>query len=204
MSGAAAHEGAATGAVGAPERTRPAPDPGNGRKPGPKPRSPWRGILITIAGSLVTAGVATAVVSPGLVVPGPAGNAEPTLAALAPAEIPAALPTLDPATSKAAVDDAKACKAPLASVIVVQRPGGRGGMVRIRSGIYLSPPIALTDTPQRVAVPYPSPYPAGRGVISLVGDADDVWLYLRPAWFLPSLKGASSINVHWTVGNPCG
>lgn len=211
MSGAAAPERVSTSAVGAHDRPRsdPGPEPGNGGKQGPNQRGPnqrgpWRGILITIVGSLVTAAIATAVVSPGLVGPGPAGNEEPTLSALAPAEIAAALPTLDPATSKAAVDDAKTCKAPLATVILVQRPGGSGGMVRIRSGAYLSPPIALTNTPQRVAVPYPSPYPAGRGVLSLVGDANEVWLYLRPGWFLPTLKGAASINVHWTVGNPCG
>jgi hypothetical protein len=135
---------------------------------------------------------------------GPAGDAEPTLSALAPADIPAALPTLDPTTSKAAVDDAKSCKAPLGWVTLVQRPGGRGdGMVRIRSGSYLSPPIQVTNVPQRIAIPYPAPYPTGRGVLSLVGDADEVWFYLTPGWFIPTLKGAASINVHWTVGNPC-
>lgn len=205
MSGAAAREGASTGAPGAaPERPR--LDPGRGPGDGPK-RGPWRGILITIVGGLVTAGIAAATVSPGLLEgrPGAASDAEPILSQLTPAEIAAALPTLDPATSKAAVDDAKSCKAPLGWVMIVQRPGGRGGgMVRIRSGTYLSPPIPVTNIPQRVAVPYPSPYPAGRGVLSLVGDADEVWMYLRPGWFLPTLKGSASINVHWTVGNPCG
>jgi hypothetical protein len=205
MSDAAAREGASTGAPGAaPERPR--PDPGRGPGDGPK-RGPWRGILITIVGGLLTAGIAAAVVSPGLLEgrPGAASDAEPILSQLTPAEIAAALPTLDPATSKAAVDDAKSCKAPLGWVTIVQRPGGRGGgMVRIRSGVYQSPPIPVTNIPQRIAVPYPSPYPAGRGVLSLVGDADEVWMYLKPGWFLPTLKGSASINVHWTVGNPCG
>jgi hypothetical protein len=162
--------------------------------------------MITIIGALVTAGIAAGAVLPDLIggkPSGSAGDAEPTLAALASIDIASALPTLDPATSKAAVDDAKSCKAPLAWVKLVKRPGSHGGMVRIRSGSYLSPPFALTDTPQRVAIPYPAPYPSGRGVLSLVGDADEVWFYLTPGWFVPTLKGSASINVHWTPKNPC-
>jgi hypothetical protein len=204
MSGAAAGDGVTTGAAG--RADRPPRDPG--REPGDrkKKRGPSRSILITIIGGLVTAGIATAAVLPRLIgaKSGPVGIAEPTLSALAVADIPSALPTLDPAASKAAVDDAKNCRAPLAWVRLVQRPGGRGGMVRIRSGAYLSPPIQVSDVPQRIAIPYPGPYPAGRGVLSLVGDADEVWFYLTPGWFLPTLKGTASINVHWTLGNPCG
>jgi hypothetical protein len=162
--------------------------------------------MITIIGALVTAGIATAAVFPGLIggkPSGPAGDAEPTLAALAPTDIAIALPTLDPVMSKAAAEDAKSCKAPLAWVTLVKRPGSRGGMVRIISGSYLSPPFQLTDAPQRIAIPYPAPYPTGLGVLSLVGDADEVWFYLTPGWFVQPLKGTASINVHWTPGNPC-
>lgn len=135
MSGAAAEDGASAGAGGKPER--PPRDPGQGPRNGKK-RGPSRGILITIIGALITAAIATAAVSPSLIgirSSGPAGDAEPTLGALAPGDIAAAMPTLDPATSKAAVDDAKACKAPLGWVTLVKRPGSRGGMVRIRSGL---------------------------------------------------------------------
>jgi hypothetical protein len=202
MSGAVAGDGASAGAgePGRPERD-PGDEPGDGKK-----RGSSRGVMITIIGALVTAGIATAAVSPGLVggkPTGPAGDAEPTLSALAPTDITAALPTLDPATSKAAVEDAKSCKAPLAWVTLVKWPGSRGGMVRISSGSYLSPPFQLTDAPQRIAIPYPAPYPTGRGVLSLVGDAEEVWFYLTPGWFVQTLKGTASINVHWTPGNPC-
>jgi hypothetical protein len=202
MSGAAAADGASARA-GEPDRPQRDPGyaPGDGRK-----RGPSRDIMITIIGALVTAGIATAVVFPDLIggkPSGSAGDAEPTLSALAPTDITTALPTLDPATSKAAVEDAKNCKAPLAWVTLVKRPGSRGGMVRISSGTYLSPPFQLTDTPQRIAIPYPTPYPTGRGALSLVGDADEVWFYLTPGWFVETLKGTASINVHWTPGNPC-
>ena len=202
MSGAAAWDGAAARAD---EPSRPHRDPGD--EPGDgKKRGPSRGVMITIIGALVTAGIATAAVFPGLIggkPSGPTGDAEPMLAALAPTDIAIALPTLDPVTSKAAVEDAKSCKAALAWVTLVKRPGSRGGMVRISSGAYLSPPFQLTDAPQRIAIPYPAPYPTGLGVLSLVGDADEVWFYLTPGWFLQTLKGTASINVHWTPGNPC-
>jgi hypothetical protein len=202
MSGVAAGDvaSAGTGEPGRPQRD-PSYEPGDGKN-----RDPSGGILITIIGALVTAGIVTGAVSPGLIggeLSGPAGDAEPMLSALAPADIATALPTLDPATSKAAVEDAKSCKAPLAWVTLVKRPRSRGGLVRINSGSYLSPPFQLTDAPQRIAIPYPAPYPTGRGVLSLVGDADEVWFYLTPGWFVQTLKGTASINVHWTPGNPC-
>jgi len=177
----------------------PRQEPPRGKKPGAS-----RGILIGIAGGLVIAGIAAVVVWPGSRgdKPPAAVGEESILEVLAPNEINAALPTLDPGTSKAAVDDAKNCKAPLAWVTVTQRPGGNGGMVRIRSGIYLSPPIKLTPTPQRVAVPYPAPYPAGRGVLTLIGEADGVGLYLTPGR-VQDVNGTYSVNVRWQVRNPC-
>jgi hypothetical protein len=151
----------------------------------------------------VTAGIAAGVVLPGTVVDKPAAvGEESTLEVLAPADINAALPTLDPGTSKAAVDDAKNCKAPLGWVTLTQRPSGNGGIVRIRSGQYVSPPIKLTPTPQRVAVPYPAPYPMGRGVLTLVGEADKVGFYLTPGGVY-DVNGAYSVNVRWQVRNPC-
>jgi hypothetical protein len=175
----------------------PRQEPPRGKKPGA------RGTLIGIAGGLVIAGIAAVVVLPSIVAdkPAPAGE-ESTLEVLVPADINAALPTLDPGTSKAAVDDAKNCKVPLGWVTLTQRPGGHGGMVRIRSGNYLSPPIKLTPAPQRVAIPYPAPYPTGRGVLTLVGEADQVGFYLTPGG-VHDVNGTYSVNVRWQVRNPC-
>lgn len=173
-------------------------EPPRGKKPGSS-----RGALIGVAGGLAIAGIAAAVVLPSITRDKPAAvGEESTLEVLAPADINAALPTLDPATSKTAVDDAKNCKAPLAWVTLTQRAGGNGGMVRVRSGLYLSPPIKLSPTPQRVAVPYPAPYPAGRGVLTLVGQADQVGFYLRPGG-VQDVNGTYSVNVRWQVRSPC-
>ena len=59
--------------------------------------------------------------------------------------------------------DAKSCKAPIASVVLVKRPGTASALVRIRSGDDSSPAFQVTDIPQRIAIPYPAPYPTGRG-----------------------------------------
>ena len=197
MSEPEAQHDISAGAPGGQDRP-PRPEPPPGKKPGSS-----RGILIGIAGALVIAGISAAVVWPSIVGDKPAGaGEESTLEVLVPADINAALPTLDPGTSKAAVDDARNCKAPLGWVTLTQRPGGHGGMVRVRSGQYLSPPIKLTTTPQRVAVPYPAPYPTGRGVLTLVGEADKVGFYLTPGG-VHDVNGAYSVNVRWQVRNPC-
>jgi hypothetical protein len=162
------------------------------------------GATIIIAGALLTAGIvaATGVIASRSVT-GPAGDAEPTLSVLAPSEIAAAIPTLDPATSQAAVADAKSCKTPMASVTVVKRPGSAAGTIRVRSGSYLSPAFQVTEAAQRIAIPYPAPYATGHGVLSVVGQGDELSIYLTPGWSIPALNGAASINVHWTPGNPC-
>jgi hypothetical protein len=168
-----------------------------GKKPGSS-----RGVVIGIVGGLAIAGVAASVVAPNIArEKPPVVGEESSLEVLVPGDINAALPTLDPITSKTAVDDAKNCKAPLAWVTLTQR-NGHGGMVRVRSGQYLSPPIKLTPAPQRVAVPYPAPYPAGRGVLTLVGEADQVGFYLKPGG-ISDVNGAYSVNVRWQVRNPC-
>ena len=171
--------------------------PPRGKKPGSS-----RGVVIGIVGGLAIAGIAASVIAPNIVrEKPPVVGEESTLEVLVPADINAALPSLDPIASKAAVDDAKNCKAPLAWVTLTQR-NGHGCMVRVRSGQYVSPPIKLTPVPQRVAVPYPAPYPAGRGVLTLIGEADQVGFYLRPGG-VSDVNGAYSVNVRWQVRNPC-
>ena len=129
MSEPEAQHDISAGAPGGQDRP-PRQEPPRGKKPGSS-----RGTLIGIAGGLVIAGIAAVVVLPSLVGDKPAAvGEESTLEVLVPGDINAALPTLDPGTSKAAVDDAKNCKVPLAWVTLTQRPSGHGGMVRIRSG----------------------------------------------------------------------
>ena len=175
----------------------PRQEPPRGKKPGSS-----RGIAIGIAGGILIAGIAGGILWPRAGDQPPAGiGDESALEVLVPGDINAALPTLDPNTSKSAVDDAKNCKAPLGWVTLTQ-VNGHGGMVRIRSGNYVSPPIKLTPTPQRVAIPYPAPYPTGRGVLTLLGEADQVGFFLTPGG-IHDVNGTYSVNVRWQVKNPC-
>jgi hypothetical protein len=163
-----------------------------------------RGPVIIGAGALLTAGVLAAVLVSGSVASSNApSSGEPTLSALAAGEIAAASVTLDPAASASAVADAKSCKAPMASVTLVKAPGSPSGTVRIRSGGYLSPAFHVTEAPQRVAIPFPAPYPTGRGVVSVVGQSEGLSIYLTPGWSIQALNGAASTHVVWTPGNPC-
>jgi hypothetical protein len=174
------------------------------------PPSQWapsamRGPVIIGVGGLLTAGVVAAALVVGSVASksGPSSG-EPMLSpALAASEIAAASVTLDPATSATTTADAKSCKTPMTTVTLVKAPGSPSGTVRVRSGSYLSPAFHVTEAPQRVAIPYPAPYPTGRGMLSVVGESENLSIYLTPGWSIQELHGAASIHVWWRTENPC-
>ena len=202
MSDNEAAEGKPAGAAGpSPSEGAPGVPGGKSGVPGGKKGRFIPGAAIAAIGAAITVGIvaATIVITPK----GIGSGTEPSLTLLPQNEIAAAAPSLDPAVAEKAVADAKACKVPLARVTLVKRPGSVPGVVRIRSGSYLSPPFLVTDSRQSVAIPYPAPYPTGRGVLSLVGETKDVWFYLTPGWFVPDLNGNASINVWWRTDKPC-
>ena len=160
--------------------------------------------VITVAGALLTAGTVAAALGSGAVAPsGALRGGEPALSPIAGSEIAAAMGSLDPATSASAVADAKGCKAPMAAVTVVKAPGTPPGTVRIRSGAYLSPAFQVSNVPQRIAIPFPAPYPSGHGVLSVIGESEGISIFLTPGWSIASLHGAASTEVVWTPNNPC-
>src|SRR5690349_19234240 len=75
-------------------------------------------------------------------------------------------------------DEARRCREPLAR-IAVWHSAGPGGMIIILSRGYQSPRFALTPAPSLGAFPSPAPYPTGRSVLTLVGEANDVMIALR-------------------------
>jgi hypothetical protein len=91
-------------------------------------------------------------------------------------------------------DEARRCREPLAR-IAVWHSAGPGGMIIIISRGYQSPRFALTTAPSLGAFPYPAPYPTGRGVLTLVGEANDVMIALRPQYINARLTGTVPINV---------
>ena len=157
------------------------------------------GLLVGLIGGVLTAGAVLFTLNGGA----PLLTKNPTLALVVPAEISDASKTLDPASSEQLVARAKECSVPLAQVAIWKIPGTSGGTIRIRSGNYISPPFNLTDAPQRVAIPFPAPYPTGRGVISVEGAANGAVISISPAWHIDSLGGSTSLDVVWTPDKPC-
>jgi hypothetical protein len=157
------------------------------------------GLLVGLIGGVLTAGAVLFTLNGGA----PLLTKNPTLALVVPAEIGDASKTLDPASSDQLVARAKECSVPLAQIAIWKIPGTSGGTIRIRSGNYTSPPFNLTEAPQRVAIPFPAPYPTGRGVISVEGVANGAVISISPAWHIDSLGGSTSLDVVWTPDRPC-
>jgi hypothetical protein len=172
------------------------------KEPIPPSGKKRRGLLVGIVGGFLTAGAVVLALNGGV----PFIKKGSTLSLVVPAEITDASRTLDPEKSEQLASDAKKCSVPLAQVAVWKTPGASGGAIRIHSGSYTSPVFTLTDAPQRVAIPFPAPYPSGQGVISIEsvgGAADGAVISVSPAWHINSLPGSASLDVVWTPKDPC-
>lgn len=119
------------------------------------------------------------------------------------ADIGAASATLSAQAATGIVDEAKSCKTPMATITISKKPGAAPGVIRIRSGSYVSPAFTLGEAPQRVAIPFPTPYPTGIGSISVEGEASGAVVSLYPAVNIEALKGASPISIWWVPKKPC-
>lgn len=121
-----------------------------------------------------------------------------------PGDLAGAASTLAAENQASLIADAKACRAPLAVMTLSKATGAAGGVIHIRSGSYLSPAFRVGDAPQRIAIPFPAPYPAGRGTLSVEGEATGVQLTLYPTWSAANLASKGAINLVWRTDKPCG
>ena len=153
-------------------------------------------------------GVAAAGVVPGVLLLGGAektGSVErPALTLVKKSEIDKASGTVAPEEKDKIVEEAKACRAPLASMRLSKTAANGGGVVRIRAGNYLSPAFNVTDGPITVAVPFPGPYEAGKGEIVIEGAAKDVFVQLNPGLTVDTTEAVKRIPVIWDTSKPCG
>ena len=169
--------------------------------PPPSLRRPvsWRIILLSGLGGLLT-GVAVI----AAMLASPTGNSQTsTLQAVGAAELTEAVISMDQNAGKAAIDDAKACKVPLAHVTLAVPAGNPPGNVKIRSGTYLTPSLRVTDQPVTIAIPFPTAYETGAGVITIEGTSGPISVWLAPIWSTTNLAGTLPINVTWTPKKPC-
>ena len=157
----------------------------------------WRRLAPPLIGGLIAGIVIAATLSPQR-----SSGEGADLASVAGSQIDAATATMNLDAAKDAVADAKSCRVPLAE-ITLAAASGTTSTVRVRSGSYVSPPFALTDRPQRIAIPYPAPYPTGRGTLSVEGQASNFAVALTPTWNVNSLTGTAVRNVIWTPKAGC-
>jgi hypothetical protein len=118
--------------------------------------------------------------------------------------IGAAMVTLEPGVASALASEAKACRAPLAMMVLSKATGSPESAVRIRSGSYLSPTFHIGATPVRIAVPFPTPYATGRGQLSVEGPQEGLRVTLYPTWGSANAPNANVINIWWYTDKPCG
>jgi hypothetical protein len=183
-----------------------AADPGSGASTRVAPTG-LKGTARTFAaasvGILLTGAIAGGVLISGGRSP-PAATDASQISSVDPVDLAAAGSTLTAENQAALIAEAKACRAPLAVLTLSRAAGADGGVIRIRSGSYLSPAFRVGDAPQRIAIPFPAPYAAGRGTLSVEGEATGVQLTLFPTWSAATLTGKGAINLVWHTDKPCG
>jgi hypothetical protein len=128
---------------------------------------------------------------------------QPTVTFVAQSDLGAAATTLTPSTASALIEDAARCKVPLVSLRIERGSAALGGIIRIRSGNYVSPYFTITAAAQRVAVPFPTPYGSGSGTLVVEGNATGAVLGLTPTKAMVRLPDAESIPVVWRATSPC-
>ena len=99
--------------------------------------------------------------------------------------------------------DSSGCPRPLAWVSVVRTSGKPGSTFRVQSGAYYSPLFRLTDTPVRVAIPFPGQYDAGKGQLTVITAGGSATISLVPAWQVTIPDGITTHEVVWTPSSRC-
>ena len=170
------------------------------RSPAPAPISRRRVLTVVgwgTAGGIVTGGIAAALIG--------RKTGEPDvwqLETVPTTALPQVESTLAPDQAARLMEGARRCREPLARVAIWHGPNAPGGTVSIISGTYHSPLFALATTPTLVALPFPAPYASGQGLLTVVGEANDFAISLKPL-HMTNIKGTLPIRVWWTPVQGC-
>ena len=164
--------------------------------PGSQGSGGIKSLLIAGAGGLLTAVAIAGLVRPASISPSASGA---EISFVPRDQIALAAATLAPDVRQTAVDEAKKCVVPIAYISLVSSAGDQ--TVRVKSGQYVSPPLKITQTPQSVAIPWPAPYPTGRGQISVEGAAKGLQVSLYPTWQIDDTGLVE--NVWWVPEKHC-
>jgi hypothetical protein len=127
------------------------------------------------------------------------------LAEVSKPDLTGALGTMSGSESSLAQFKARAdgCRAPLAWVAIAHAPGQPNGTARLRVGDYFSPQFEVTETWQRLAIPYPGAYETGHGALTVLSSGKTVTLALTPPWTLPPEAREATREVSWRPIKRC-
>lgn len=96
------------------------------------------------------------------------------------------------------------CPPHLAWISYVLAPHQPRTTIRVESGRYSSNVLPVTDIPQRVAIPFPAPYEAGRGTLLLRKAGGAIVVALLPAWHVSESETEATQEVSWRPMAGCG
>jgi hypothetical protein len=162
-----------------------------------------RAAIVAATGALVVLGAIGWVLKSADLGVASGDPAQPTVSFIAQGDLSAAATTLLPSAAGALIEEAQRCRVPLISMSIEKGTAPLGSIIRIRSGSYVSPYFAITDATQRVAVPYPTPYGSGSGIMTVEGNAKGAIVGFNPTQTMVDLPGAKSIPVVWRAVSPC-
>ncbi len=163
----------------------------------PLPLFGWSAALVVAVGGLLTGGLVATVLAAGSHASG-----DYQLSPIAKGELAVASQSLIPSQAAGLVEQAMTCRAPLAS-LMVRATGSPKGLVRLRSGAYVSPNLQLGPQPDRIALPYPAPYAMGHGQVVIEGDGNGADVFLSPGVHIAGGQTSTVINVRWDPNAPC-
>lgn len=164
------------------------PDPGDRRSAVPGRGLP-RSSFVLLAGTIIFGAAAGWFFAPH----GPA--APPAIEMVASANFTEAMKTLSPEAAQQAQADPRECRVQMGYVTVSTPGNPAGGTVRFRTASYQSPPFAVTDKPQRIAIPNMYPGTGGIGSLSVDGEAKGLVVALTPPARMEPVNGTASVDV---------
>lgn len=168
------------------------------RDPGTAPPlQVWRSTGVALVGGSSTGVLAALVLS--LASPAPSTS---TLLTVPAKDIEVAAGSLEPQQAPVLISEARSCRQPLA-MLVIKAIGPKGGGLRIRSGTYLSPILRVGPNADRIAIPFPAPYAAGRGQIEILNGTDGVDVFLTPGVRVAADVHRVVTNVSWPATSSC-
>ena len=172
-------------------------------QPAPGRAGSRRAAIVAATGALVVLGAIGWVLKSADIGVSSGDPAQPTVSFVAQGDLSAAATTLLPSAAGALIEDAQRCRVPLISMSIERGTAPLGSIIRIRSGNYVSPYFSITDSAQRIAVPYPTPYGSGSGIMTVEGNAKGAIVGFNPTQTMVDLPGAKSIPVVWRAVSPC-